>query len=75
MKITATKSNVRKIKPGDPKFNIVDGLVMTGRAGIEISQRCPENYRDLIQECIRHGWLKPVAYVRDAELFWETFHE
>jgi len=43
-------------------------FVTAPRAGFEISQRCPENYRDLLQECIGHGWIKPVAHVHEREL-------
>jgi hypothetical protein len=66
--ITAHKSQVRRIRPGDPNFVITDGLVQTDRAGLEISQRCPENYKHLILECINHGWLKPVAHVTEREM-------
>lgn len=62
------KTQIHTIKPGDPNFIIDDGLVQSNRAGIEISQRCPENYKDLIIECINHGWLKPVANVTEREL-------
>jgi hypothetical protein len=48
---------------------------MVPRAAFEISQRCPENYTSLIQECIGHGWLRPVAYVKEKELFWEKLGE
>jgi hypothetical protein len=41
------------------------------RAGFEISSGCPGNYADIIRECINHGWLKPVAHMRDEELTWE----
>lgn len=68
MTYTFHKSQVRTIKPGDPNFVITDGFTQTNRAGIEISQRCPENYKDLILECINHGWLKPVANVTEREL-------
>ena len=68
MTFTVHKTQVRTIKPGDPNFVINDGFVQTDRAGIEISQRCPENYRSLIQECIQHGWIKPVAHVYGKEL-------
>ena len=68
MKITARNSQIRTIKQSDPKFTIVDGIMTSPRAGFEITQRCPENYRDLIQECIRQGWIKPVATVYDHEL-------
>jgi hypothetical protein len=68
MTYTFQKSQVRTIKPGDPNFVINDGLVRTNRAGLEISQRCPEKYKDLILECLSHGWLKPVANVTEREL-------
>lgn len=61
-------STIRTLKQGDPNFVINDGLMQAPRAGIEISNRCPENYASLIQECIRHGWLKPVAHVTEREL-------
>ena len=68
MTYTTYKSQVRSIKPGDPNFYIHDKFTSTPRAGFEISQRCPENYISLIQECISHGWLKPVAHVTEREL-------
>jgi len=68
MNITTYRSQIRTIKPGDPNFIITDGLVQASRAGIEISQRCPSNYADLIAECINHGWIKPVAHVTEREL-------
>ena len=68
MNITTHRSQLHTIKPGDPNFVISDGLTLTNRAGLEISQRCPENYKDLILECLSHGWLKPVANVTEREL-------
>jgi hypothetical protein len=41
-----------------PSLCLTDGIVTCPRAGFEISQRCPENYKHLIQECINHGWIK-----------------
>jgi hypothetical protein len=61
-------SSIRTIKQGDPYFNIVDKFVTAPRAGFEISQRCPEKYRDILQECIGHGWIKPIAHVHEREL-------
>jgi len=43
------------------------------RAGFEISRSCPDQYKQIISQCIDNGWLKPVAYVKDCELFWEEF--
>ena len=58
---------IKAIKPKDPHFVINDGLVVANRAGIEISNRCPKNYISLIQECISHGWINPVAHVTAEE--------
>lgn len=68
MTYTFHKTQIHTIKPGDPNFVIKDGIMITPRAALEISQRCPENYLSLIQECMRHGWLKPVAHVTEREL-------
>lgn len=73
MKITDTQSSLRTIKPGDPKWNIIDGMVVAPRAGIEISANCPNSYRKIIEECVMYGWVKPIAFVKDNELFWEEF--
>lgn len=70
------KFEYRQLRPGDPNFRFSpDGIMTVPRAGFEISQRCPENYRDLIQECIQHGWLKPVAYIKDHELTFDILTE
>jgi len=67
-----SKHTYKTLKPKDPNFSFSpDGIKIVPRASIEISQRCPENYQDLIQECVRHGWLRPVAHMRDEELTWE----
>jgi hypothetical protein len=68
MTYTIRPSTIHTIRPGDQHFQIHDGLTIASRAGFEISRRCPENYQDLIQECIRHGWLKPVAYITEREM-------
>lgn len=72
MTISTRQSKIRTIKQGDPLFTISDGFFFAQRAGFEISQRCPENYRSLIIECIEHGWLKPVAYMTAEEQLIET---
>ena len=59
---------VQTLRPRDADFTFSpDGIQMVSRAGIEISQRCPETYKHLILECINHGWIQPVAYMRDVE--------
>ena len=70
-----TQTSIRTLKSGDPKFHIIDGLVIAPRAGFEITSGCPYAYRQIIQECVSNGWLKPVANIKDNELFWEAFQE
>lgn len=67
MKITASRSWVTlRHKDSDFSFS-PDGITVVPRAGFEISSGCPYNYREIIQECVRMGWLKPVAHMRDTE--------
>lgn len=66
-----TKSNIKTIRPGDPDWIITDGLMISHRAGFEISQRCPSNYASILAECINQGWIKPVAYQPVHEEFME----
>jgi hypothetical protein len=68
MTYTVHQSQIRTIKWSDPKFVIYDGLMMAPRAGFEINQDCPTEYKMIINECIRNGWLKPVANVTEREL-------
>jgi hypothetical protein len=44
------------------------------RAGFEINQSCPKEYK-IINEGIRHGWLKPVANVTERELIFMGLSE
>jgi len=73
IKITTRQTCIRTLRQGDPKWLIVDGSVAAPRAGFEITTKCPREYKEIIQDCIYRGWLKPVANVRDTELFWEEF--
>lgn len=74
-KITASRPH-KTLRQSDPDFTFSpDGIKIVPRASFEISQRCPENYRSLIQECIGHGWLKPVAHMRDTEYTMELLRK
>jgi hypothetical protein len=75
MTFTSPDKIIKTIRQSDPDFYIDNGIVMSPRAGIEISQRCPSNYASLIQECIGHGWLKPIAYMKESEYIWEKLGE
>jgi hypothetical protein len=68
MKFVQQVSKIRTVKQGDPKFMIQDGLVLCPRAGFEINEHCPREYRQIIAACIDRGWLKPVAHVYGKEL-------
>lgn len=68
MTYTIRQTQLRTIKSGDPQFHINDGLVVSPRAGFNISQGCPKEYRMIILECINNKWLEPVATVTEREL-------
>lgn len=68
IKYTTHQSQIRTIKHNDPRFHITDEFTVSPRAGFEISSGCPYNYREIVQECISQGWLKPVAYMTEREL-------
>lgn len=69
------KSIVRIIRHNDPDFRIQDGFVSYSRAGFEVNASCPSGYKQIIDECLRQGWLKPVAYVKDYELMLDRLYE
>lgn len=52
-----------------------DGIRVVPRASFEISSGCPYNYREIIQECVRMGWLRPVAHMRDVEYTMELLRQ
>lgn len=68
MNITSHRSQIRTIPSSDPKFTIQDGVVSCPRAGFEINHKCPQEYKQIIAQCIDNGWLKPVAHVTEREL-------
>jgi len=61
-------NQIRTIRQDDPRFQIQDQYVIATRAGFEISQQCPREYRLILADCINRGWLKPVAYMTEREL-------
>ena len=61
-------SNIRKITRDDAMFHLSDGLTTAARAGFEISQSCPDEYKSIFITAINAGWIKPVAYMYDYEM-------
>ena len=62
------QSQIRTLRPNDPRFIINDGMVVSPRAGFHILQECPSEYKLIIQDCIDRGWLQPIANVTEREL-------
>jgi hypothetical protein len=67
-------NTIRTLRPGDVSFRLQDGITTVNRAGVDISQDCPECYAKVILKCLRQGWLTPVAAVphTDPTLMWDT---
>lgn len=68
MTIKFYQTQIRTIRSNDPKFRIVDGHVESPRAGFEIDEKCPQQYKLIITDCIQNGWLRPVAHITEREL-------
>lgn len=75
MKLVSSPSRIKTIKTGDPGWLIKDGMVLSPRAGFEINPKCPGEYRAILRECINNEWIKPVAYVFDHELTFDTLKD
>jgi hypothetical protein len=70
MTFTALKSSngYKMLRPGDADFTFSpNGVTLVPRASLEISSNCPGEYRHLISQAYRNGWLKPVANMRNTE--------
>lgn len=68
MEIKIHHSSIKTIKPDDPHFMIYDNMMIAPRAGLEISAHCPAGYKKVIEDCVRYGWLKPIAHISEKEL-------
>ena len=68
MYITTQQSKIKRIDRSDPRFTIYDDFVAVPRAGFEISNNCPTEYRTILITAINAGWIKPIAHVTEREL-------
>lgn len=68
IKYKTHKCQIKTLKPNDEQFIITDGIVKAPRAGFEINENCPNQYRQIIVACVDRGWLKPVAYMTEREM-------
>jgi hypothetical protein len=72
---TMLDTTIKTIRKDDSDFMIDNGIVMAPRAGFEISNDCPRQYKLMIMEAIKNGWLQPIAYMKESEFVWEKLGE
>lgn len=75
MNIAIPDESIRAVKPGDADWMLRSGLVVTPRAGVELSDDCPYEYKLVIAKCFTNGWIKPIAHVYDHEIMWDHLTE
>jgi hypothetical protein len=75
MTFSKPDKTIKTIRQDDPDFHIHNGFLMAPRAGFEISNKCPKQYKLMIIEAIKNGWLQPVAYMKESEYVWEQLGE
>jgi hypothetical protein len=75
MTYTIASETIKTIRKGEADFHIHTGFLMAPRAGFEISNRCPSQYKLMLVEAIRNGWIEPVAYMKDSEYMWEKLKD
>ena len=71
LNISTRPNTIRTIRHKDSDWLIDNGIVVAPRAGFEINNSCPHEYRIVLQRCIDRGWITPVANVLERDLSWE----
>lgn len=71
MTFVTNDNKIREIRQGDDDFYISDGVKISPRAYIEISDLCPANMSLMIQRAMADGYLKTVACVKERDYMWE----
>ena len=72
MNIVERHGGYVKLVRGDQGFSVNDGVTIYSRACLEIAESCPEHIRSMIMHAYAEGWIKPVAYVHESELMFDT---
>jgi hypothetical protein len=72
LKFKHIESKIQTVKQGDPRWLLEDGLVIYPRAAIYIDENCPSRERSIIENCVRQGWIQPIAHVYGKELTWDA---
>lgn len=72
MTFATTKITFKTWHQGSEGFHFSpDGISLVPRAGFQISEHCPKEYKLIIAECINNGWLKPISHQPVQEHFME----
>jgi hypothetical protein len=75
IKITLGRAHTT-LRAGDADFTFSpNGVTLVPRASFEIGNHCPREYQMIIAKCIRNGWIKPVAHMRDVEYTMELLRK
>jgi hypothetical protein len=69
---TVAKSNIRTIRPGDPKFLLNDTFTVCQRASIEISKDCPTGDANILKKAKEQAKLNELTARRAPEAFREV---
>jgi len=75
MTYTIPDKIIKTIRKDDPDFYIDNRIDIAPRAGFEISNDCPRQYKSMIMESYKNGWLQPIAYIKESEYMWEKLGE
>jgi hypothetical protein len=67
--------DIKKIKQGDAKFYLNDGVVIYPRATIQVAPECPSNVRETLNWGVTQGYITCVAYVYGKELTMDALRD
>lgn len=75
MTFAKTDTKIKEIRQGDKDFFISDGIKLSPRAYIEVSDVCPSNMKLMIHRAMAEGYLKTVACVKEKDYMWEKLSD
>lgn len=69
------RRSIRMLTKKDKHFTFNDGFAITNRAAIQISKNCPDEYKSILLQAMRYGWIEAVAYLPEEELIFAGLTE
>jgi len=75
MTFVVNDTKIKEIRQGDNDFYISDGVKISPRAYIEVSDMCPSHMKLTIQRAMADGYLKTVACVKTKDYMWEKLSD